>query len=370
MTRQLFDAAAMLPPAWQAQAAPPVRIFNPAILCLDGQWVLAYRVDFKPDGHHIAICRLDERLRVQPATVLPLSDLMVDGGLLPQDPRLIRYQGRLWLYYDYYRPGQPNCMVLVELDLVTLRPIGAARPLLLAGPRQRTEKSWQLFVHAEELYAVYRLAPHVILHLDLSPSDHVICRPIHRVVWDDHGYARRYGELRGGTPPVRMGDYYYSFFHSWSSSSRLDRLARPAAQAAYYWLKRRRPTRPTSAIQSPLSRGVEAPLVRRTLRGQLLERYRRRFEQRWYVVGFYAFRAQPPFAPVCFTPQPILAPQHSDSRLFAESLNPYADRSVFPCGAVLREDGQWVVSYGLNDEQAAFCTFEHQALLSNLAPVL
>ena len=82
------------------------------------------------------------------------------------------------------------------------------------------------------------------------------------------------------------------------------------------------------------------------------------------MVGFYGFAAHPPFAPVCFTPQPIMEPQPNDQRLFAQSLNPYANRSIFPTDAALQADGQWVVSYGLDTEQAAFCTFDHQALLA------
>lgn len=377
MARQFFDTTVMIPSVWQAQTER-ARVFNPAILSIAGQWVFAYRVVFTPDDHRIAICRLDSQLRVQPGSVCALSDVIVDAGTLLQDPRLIEHQGRLWLYYDHYRPGQPNRMVLVELDLATLQPKGAVRPLLLTGSRQRTEKSWLLFVHADELYAVYRMVPHVILHLDLSLPDAVLCRPVHRVTWEDGGYAQRYGELRGGTPPVQIGDYYYSFFHSWYSSSRVDRLARPLVLAGYSCL-RRWTTRLTSRldVNSPkiapglATRDREQRIAqRRTFLARLIHRYRCRFEQRWYVVGFYAFAAQPPFAPVCLTPKPILEPQSGDRRLLAHSLNPYVNRVVFPAGAVLREDGRWIISYGINDEQAALCTFEHRALLEATVNVL
>lgn len=243
MNRQLLDAAAMLPAAWRPQAdGGPLRIFNPSLVCINGQWVMAYRVVFARQDYRIAICRLDDTLRVQPETSLPLSDSIENGGMWLKDPRLLVHQGRLWLYYDHLLAlGSPaNRLVLVELDPTTLLPKGPARPILQTVPRQPVEKNWMLFGYEADLYAVYRMTPHIIFQLDLTQPDQVMCRPIHQVAWDDQGYTHRYGELRGGSPAVRVGDAYYAFFHSWYSSSAVDRLLRPVAVTAYQWGRQRR----------------------------------------------------------------------------------------------------------------------------------
>jgi len=372
MNRQLLDAAAMLPAAWRPQAdGGPLRAFNPSLVCIDGQLVMAYRVVFARQDYRIAICRLDDTLRVQPETSLPLSDYIENGGMWLKDPRLLFHQGRLWLYYDHLLAlGSPaNRLVLVELDPTTLLPKGPARPILQTVPRQPVEKNWMLFGYEDDLYAVYRMTPHIIFQLDLTQPDQVMCRPIHQVAWDDQGYTRRYGELRGGSPAVRVGDAYYAFFHSWYSSSAVDRLLRPVAVNAYQWGRQRRSIH---ALSTTLQATTGLSLVGFTQRRRvalLLRRYRLRFEQRWYVAGFYSFSARPPFEPLGFTFKPILAPQRSDQRLFARSLNQHADRSVFPTGGVLRTDGQWVVSYGMDTERAALCTFDHQTLLSQMLPI-
>lgn len=133
----------------------------------------------------------------------------------------------------HHRPRKR--LLLVELDPATLRPKGAARPMLQTGPRQEEEKNWMLFGYEDDLYAVYRMTPHIIFQLDLTQPDQVMCRPVHSVAWDDQGYTRRYGELRGGRPPMGVGDAYYAFFHSWYSSSPVDRWLRPLVVTAYQW---------------------------------------------------------------------------------------------------------------------------------------
>jgi len=358
VVHRIFTNAELTPAVW-AQERPVADYFvtNPAIQRFNDGWVMAYKVvTARYQRERFAICRLDEARNVLPGSVVPLSDTI--PNITPQvgDPRLVVHRERLWAVYCHFR--LPSLLYLVELDGDTLAARGPARPLLL-DDRQWQEKNWMLFEHDGELWAVYTIAPHVILRLDMRERDAIRCRRAYATAWDVSSYARRYGEPRGGSSPVRVGAAYYAFFHSRHFVNRSHATIAPAWHAL-----RARLGRPEHWQGPRLTAGDVRPLQATTdwiyaprrlpfrLDG-LLRRYERRCALRHYGAGFYGFHAQPPFAPFMLSREPVLTSEVEAAPQRQPRLSPLNDRVVFPCGAAFLPNQHWLVSYGVHDERCA-----------------
>ncbi|NCC30913.1 MAG: hypothetical protein EOM24_02690 [Chloroflexia bacterium] len=343
MIRHEYRAAELMSATWQrVQPAQEFLIYNPAITRFRNRLLMAYRVDFgykKPFRVATAMCALDERLQVVPGSVVALSDTIADDTTNHYDPRFLVYQDRLFVHYNNDWNTVPNQIFLVELDPDTLQARSSARLLELQGPRQPCEKNWLLFDHDGELFAIYQVAPHIVLHVDLAGSGPIRCRPVYRTAWDTTAYARRYGALRGGTPPVRVGAHYISIFHS-----------RTHAQKSA-------PTHHSPAVQ----RLKRMPWLR-----QITRWLREHFAPVRYYGGVYAFAAEPPFAPTFLRPTPILWPEREGPRQRPTASHMAPRRVVYPCGLVHLDDGRWLVSYGIHDERAALRVFTHQEIEGGL----
>ncbi len=123
--------------------------------------------------------------------------------------------------------------------------------------------------------------------------------------FDNEGVSWKWGDIRGGTPPVLVDGLYWTFHHSslpWKAS------------------------------------------------------YRR------YYAGAIAFESKPPFKPVLITKDPILAGSQND---VWEQRKPVC---VFPCGAVHR-NGKWLVTMGVNDLKAAWAEIPHADLVKLMSPI-
>ncbi len=72
--------------------------------------------------------------------------------------------------------------------------------------RTPCEKNWQFFDHEGQLYSIYSVNPHVILHHHGGRAENFAETP------SPLNWPNCY--LRGGAPPVRVDDEYYHFFHS------------------------------------------------------------------------------------------------------------------------------------------------------------
>ncbi len=335
-----LDGQSLVPTVWQLSGAlPHLRIYNPAIVRFRNRLLMAYRVDSGRRAtmqRRIGLCALDDRLNVVPGSVVPLSGTIQGGDPRHYDPRFLIYRDQLFVHYNNNFQTRPNQIYLVELDPDTLEAKGQARPLHLDGPRQEIEKNWKLFEHEGDLLAVYRIAPHTILRVDLAGEGATACQPIHKTEWDVSAYAGRFGSPCGGAPPVRQGDAYVSFFHSRYPISPLRWVLR-------YW-----PVPP----DTKLPRYVAA----------IERRLRRPFARVRYVAGAYAFAVAPPFSPLWITPEPVLRPEDELPYRYRRSTNPSADGIVYPCGAVVCEEGNWLVSYGVHDERCLLRVFTAQEI--------
>lgn len=331
-----FSENALLPPQWLGDCSPgDCRVYNPAIVRFGDRLLMAWRVDSgrgKTTQRRIALCQLDAALQVIPASLVALSDTIPDSGARHYDPRFLVYRGRLFIHYNNNYATRPNQISLVELDPDTLEARAPARPLHWAGPRKVIEKNWMLFEHEGELLAVYRIAPHIILRVDLAGSGPIECSTLYKTDWDVAAYADRFGAPRGGAPPVRQGDAYVAFFHSRRSIGRLNWVDR-------HW---------------PISDDVNLPRYV----AAAIWRLRRPFVRVRYYGGVYAFAAAPPFRPLWLSHQPVLRPEAEAPYRHRQRVNPVADGIVYPSGALPWAGGQWLVAYGVHDERCCLRVVE------------
>jgi hypothetical protein len=317
----VLDSAALLPAAWRGPAAAgPIRAFNPALLRDGDGWILAYRVVLADGLRRLALCRLDARLQVVTASALPLSDAVrfPADSPLPEiarqwlaDPRLYRFEGRIFLYWNSGWHEPQNHQFLQELDPSRLTPIGAPRELLLArGDRRPLEKNWTFFTSgAGALHAVYSIQPHRILQFSLAGTGPISFAEFATTEWNLSAYPPCHGGLRGGAPPVWHDDRFWSFCHS-------------------------------------VHDGPQG--------------YR-------YAAAVYCFSGDGSFAPVAEPRQPLaLGAPHRAVRLHPR-LNPAVDEVIYPCGAA--HDGErWLLSHGLNDERCAISRLDPAVVRAALVP--
>lgn len=332
----VIPTADLVPSVWMPlQPSAGFFVFNPAIVRYGDRLLMTYRVDFGrgPAAQQrtaCAICVLDERLQVASGSVVALSDTIVDGGANHYDPRFLVVGDRLFVHFNNNWDTQPNHIFLVEIDPDTLTAKAPARPLCLEGPRQTIEKNWMLFEHDGELFAIYQVAPHIILRVDLAGAGPVRCWPVYRTEWDTTIYTRRYGALRGGAPPMRVGDSYVAIFHSRTLPRRMA------------------PANPSPAV-ARLKRASWVTTIKRWLR-EWLDPLR-------YYGGVYGFAAAPPFAPTFIRPEPLLHPAREERRRQPTAAHLTPRRVVYPCGLVRLADDRWLVSYGVHDERAVLRVF-------------
>lgn len=312
-----------VPEAWRTIAARgPVHMFNPGMTTFGGRRIMAYRLVLADGRRRLAICALDAALEPVPGSVQPLSDHLAEGGAWLADPRFCTLGDRLLLHFNTGDRPRPNSIYLVEIDPHSLLPCAAAQPLELEG-RRPVEKNWMLFSpDGDTLLAVYSIRPHVVLRLHLRAGASVQSEMMAKHDWT--APLASLSEPRGGTPPIRVGDVYYSFFH----------LLVPAPR----WKR---------VLHAMRHKG-----------GRPLHRYE---------MGFYGFQASPPFAPLCHTPVPIArAPARRAGD--ALPLNRDAERVLYPMGAEFSEN-RWTVAAGLHDERCCFLHFDHADLLQRVEPV-
>jgi hypothetical protein len=287
---------------------PKIDYFNPGLVeRKDGLWLIARRAEFEsrarfgknsiwaflvnPDdyglirGHRIKIptTRLDEQF---------------------EDPRAILHGGKTWvsccnfIWFGSSWSGGHQIIVPCTDDWIAgirydpnYGKNGSA-----FGMNTGHEKNWLWFEGPNgKLHLLYRAAPWTIVEFDekegMIPATQYL-HPEWSVTWD-------YGEIRGGTPPVLVGNEFWTFFHSsvpWQGN------------------------------------------------------FRR------YHVGILAFESKPPFRPKRMTKEPIFTGSQNDRWMQRKPL------VCFPGGALLRCD-TWLISFGVNDLDCGWAEIPHEDIL-------
>lgn len=248
----------------------------------------------------VLMCRLNKALDVVASQELALTD---DPFVQYEDPRAVWHDGKfyvsmaVWSQTGKYAARQ----IVVELDQNGKvvgdwqTPYGFNDPDAITPEVGGSEKNWVWFRYADQWLCVYQFSPHTVVaadgwNVEVSPSPKN---------WP-------YGEIRGGTPPVQVGDEYLTFFHS-----------------SLPWKKR----------------------------------------QKRYYMGAYCFEAKPPFRVTRITDQPLLSGSEHDTRIVGGPL------CVFPGGALFEND-QWMVVGGLNDEACFWIKIPRNELLERMTPCI
>lgn len=174
--------------------------FNPSIVRWRGRLLMAWRKGWFSARMWLGELSEDHRLLWgREMDFSKLWQLTEDDWL--EDPRLIIAGDRLLVAFTYVRHGN-IFMALATLD----ESLEVQDCRIMDTVRRQWEKNWQYFEHEGRLYTVYFPNPHTV---GWRAGDEIRIPPAHgaRLPW-------AWGEVRGGTPPVRVGDEYFSFFHS------------------------------------------------------------------------------------------------------------------------------------------------------------
>lgn len=308
----LLDPDVVVPASWRGDR--PAAVFNPALLREDAGWIAAYRVVGSDGRRRIALCRLDGQFRAAAGTVTPWSDLVEFGAreLSPRarewfaDPRLYRWAGRVFLYWNTGWHEPRNHQFLQEIDGPSLRPVGVPAELELAGEAARPlEKNW-LFFGADGERLIYSPQPLRIYEVDTANRTRIAGPPVAGRAWQPR--FETHGGLRGGCPPVQVDGQWFAICHSVGG-----------ADGSY------------------------------------------RYEP-WVI----RFAAAPGHPLTGYPAAPLPLPNPFGGGRRGAKLNPAVGEVIYPSSADFRA-GAWTIGYGINDEHAAIAVLPHEVLLSCLA---
>src|SRR6185503_18126361 len=120
----VYQNEELLPPAWiKTGRSEDAYVFNPSIARWRDSLLLVYRVVLPDLRRRLAVCRLDESLRVVNRSVVPLSDHLDGAGDWHADPRFCLYGDRLLIHFNTGMPAHgANDIFVVELDPDSLYP--------------------------------------------------------------------------------------------------------------------------------------------------------------------------------------------------------------------------------------------------------
>lgn len=149
---------------------------------------------------------------------------------LPEDPRLIVFRDRLWLFFNGRAKDAHMKIFLCPLEKELGRWRVAREPIELVWPKSpkgRTEKNWMPIVKSDELFLIYDLRPYTLLKADVETG---ICAHIKTPSPD---FSWHLGEPRGSTQMLPHPDGgYIGIFHSSKRTS--PRRFRPRTKVYYF----------------------------------------------------------------------------------------------------------------------------------------
>ena len=308
----------------------PFANYNPSVVSYREGYLMSFRHDV-PDPNARTIVqrravtgfiRLNSRMHPieKEPTYLKLEGRYRDC----EDSRLFYLGDKLYLCCCAFFPEEwYTKTTLMEVDQTTLE-VRSITSLDYDGAKP-IEKNWTPLVYSptpgkEDLYLLYSFNPHIVLQTEAEPNGKIASKatplstyPASKAV---RRWTKKWGFLSGGTPALRVGENYLTFFHSHFKARR----------------------------------------------------------QNWYVIGAALLEGKPPFRPIKLSPRPILfqkmfsAPHHSDPRFRLSD----AAHVIFPAGLVEgthKKRPVFHVFYGDNDSGVGVLTIDKEKLLTSLKQV-
>lgn len=179
--------------------------FNCSVIKHEGKVLLAYRCN--EHIPHIRVVELDKDLQPKPSTDKRLKFQGETQQTYFEDPRLFRFQDRLWISFTCYSYEY----FFIKVGCAEVRYDEEMEPFYpnfgLNQQQEGIEKNWQFFEYDGRLFFVYKICPHLVCEFNGNWVPHSVHETNYIINWP-------YGPIRGGSPPVQLGKYYYSFFHS------------------------------------------------------------------------------------------------------------------------------------------------------------
>lgn len=289
-------------------------VFNPSIVRWKGGTLMSFRVLTHPWNlwhSQIGIVWVDENFEV-----IGTPQLLNTRAHIPhiasrsEDARLFTVGDRLYVIYnDSEEPddGWTRRMYVAEITYDGAH-FEASQPECMAhyeGEEYwKWDKNWAPFDYHGTMLLTYSISPHRIF-LPLAGT-----RSCQTVATTDGIINWPWGGLKGGTPPLLMGDEYLGFCHSWTG---------------------------LTTVQSGNTYSYH------------------------YLVGAYTFEPHPPFTITKFSPLPIVGRGLYDNPLLYK-------RVIFPGGYIFDDQHIWI-AYGREDCECWVLKLDRQGLLSSLVPV-
>lgn len=295
--------------------------FNPSIVRWKGSLLMSFWIVREPDldvfasggDSEVGLVWLDDGFN-------PIGDAYVLDFCSPtsraQDLRLLNVGETLYMVYNDNQEevvtegGFRMWTAKLEFDADGFH-IFHQQPLDYfdgACPTRR-EKNWVPFDYQGDLMLAYSLSPHLIF----QPFDETAC--CQTVGITQSSIRWRWGELRGGTPAVRIDDQYLAFFHSCITFPSLESNDKNALH---------------------------------------------------YFMGAYTFSKDPPFAITQCSTKPIIAKGFYSGMSYDYYWKPVC--AIFPCGILVEDEFIWV-SYGRQDHELWIAKIDRKELLESLKPV-
>lgn len=213
--------------------------YNPALVDHDGKRFCIYR---KISGGEEKLCRaeIDGDFHIRADTTVELNDQLSSPAIhgLLEDSRMFRHNGVDYLIYYCNRS-----LYMVPLCMKQGIPVGPSRLLTPTEngkiKRLEVEKNWTFFEVGGDIYAIYSIIPFRILRVtnwdnrdepllceffvEHRPSRSIFKKRRNPFGWTSRQYWNpfQWGMLRGGTPPVLVGEHYFIFAHSYSYAKSL-----------------------------------------------------------------------------------------------------------------------------------------------------
>lgn len=317
------DKASDHPPTFEEQAAaygaevgifstPNIRdtyFFNPTLVDFGSRrWVLFRRSFFNLGPwkkYRTTVSRFELLGDMTLGPEIPLQ--IPKGDLLEQtdDPRCSIINGKIhlgvcsWITPVDGKPIAVRQKVMELHDWLPRNPVEV--PYGFNGQRGKSEKNWLWFEHDQTRHCVYQSDPMTVLREEGGQFVEEYRTP--------NNFPWGFGQIRGGTPPILIGDEYLTFFHS----SLPWKIICPAGMRNRYYM------------------------------------------------GAMTFQAKPPFSVTRLTPQPMLVGTFNERHI------PISPPCVFPSGALLNK-GKWLVSYGINDVIGGWMKIDHSTVEKLLTP--
>lgn len=174
--------------------APGHYNFNGSIVEYKGEYLFCYRRDGRPAGKmsKLFICKLNKQFK-QVGKSIEIKGLASNPGKGFEDGRLFVYEDKLYLTYNDNQ-DQWTC------ELVNFEPKNITK----------FEKMSGLPSVGSRIKNISNITPDNFLWGVLNEKIYIQNGSVKEIP----GFKVDYGEIRGGTPCIKVGDLYYSAFHT------------------------------------------------------------------------------------------------------------------------------------------------------------